>query len=127
MNTTSFFAQTLVSIALISTKTIALATMRVISRPSKSRARSNLSSLGLYGFIRKKLPVRTTDRHTQSWRAGLCIRCRCTEVTPYDFRDASSRREFQISGFCQNCQDEIFGGHEKPEISTEDADEDIPF
>ena len=25
------------------------------------------------------------------------------------FRDAISKREYEISGLCQNCQDEIFG------------------
>lgn len=28
------------------------------------------------------------------------------------FRDALSEREYEISGLCQNCQDEIFGGGE---------------
>lgn len=27
-----------------------------------------------------------------------------------DFRDDLSRREFKISGLCQKCQDEVFGG-----------------
>lgn len=26
------------------------------------------------------------------------------------FRDETSRREYRISGLCQKCQDEIFGG-----------------
>ena len=28
------------------------------------------------------------------------------------FRDAISRKEYSISGLCQNCQDKIFGGGE---------------
>lgn len=27
------------------------------------------------------------------------------------FRDALSRKEYQISGLCQDCQDSIFGGN----------------
>lgn len=27
-----------------------------------------------------------------------------------EFRDEISRREYRISGFCQNCQDNMFGG-----------------
>ena len=27
-----------------------------------------------------------------------------------EFRDELSRREYTISGFCQECQDQVFGG-----------------
>ena len=30
-----------------------------------------------------------------------------------DFRDALSIREFEISGLCQNCQDEVFEEKDK--------------
>ena len=36
-----------------------------------------------------------------------CVKCGESAV---DFRDELSRKEFSISGFCQKCQDEIFGG-----------------
>ena len=36
-----------------------------------------------------------------------CVKCGQSAV---DFRDELSRKEFNISGFCQKCQDEIFGG-----------------
>ena len=29
---------------------------------------------------------------------------------PSDFRDGLSRKEFTISGMCQACQDDVFGG-----------------
>lgn len=29
---------------------------------------------------------------------------------PSSFKDALSRKEFGISGFCQKCQDDTFGG-----------------
>ena len=35
-----------------------------------------------------------------------CVRCGESAV---DFRDELSRKEFGISGFCQKCQDKIFG------------------
>lgn len=40
---------------------------------------------------------------------GLCPFCR-NPVNFEGFRDDLSRREFKISGLCQKCQDEIFGG-----------------
>jgi len=39
---------------------------------------------------------------------GACTSCGTT-VTAATFRDALSRKEFGISGFCQSCQDEVFG------------------
>lgn len=40
---------------------------------------------------------------------GLCP-FRGKPVSIEDFRDDLSRREFKISGLCQKCQDEFFGG-----------------
>jgi len=40
---------------------------------------------------------------------GLCPFCG-KPVSIEDFRDDLSRREFKISGLCQKCQDEFFGG-----------------
>jgi len=37
---------------------------------------------------------------------GLCPFC---GRRPGRFRDLLSRREFEISGLCQDCQDEVFG------------------
>ena len=39
--------------------------------------------------------------------AGLCPFCQ-KEVKDEDFRDELSRREFKISGLCQECQDGVF-------------------
>ena len=42
---------------------------------------------------------------------GLCPFCG-KKVGDADFEDGSiSLREFQISGLCQNCQNETFGGN----------------
>ena len=35
-----------------------------------------------------------------------CVKC---GESATDFRDEISRKEFGISGFCQSCQDDIFG------------------
>ena len=40
---------------------------------------------------------------------GGCVKC--GEVAT-DFRDELSRKEYGISGFCQPCQDSIFGVQE---------------
>lgn len=42
-------------------------------------------------------------------KAGKCPFCG-KEIDPdTEFRDEISRKEFDISGMCQKCQDEIFG------------------
>jgi len=41
---------------------------------------------------------------------GQCPSCGCSEAAA-TIRDPLSRKEFHISGLCQNCQDSIF----KPE------------
>jgi hypothetical protein len=40
---------------------------------------------------------------------GFCPFCK-KPIVMEDFKDALSRREFQISGLCQVCQDKVFGG-----------------
>ena len=39
---------------------------------------------------------------------GNCPLCKC-KVDKDEFRDELSRKEFEISGLCQSCQDDIFG------------------
>ena len=41
-------------------------------------------------------------------REGKCATCG-KAVDMGSFRDALSRREFGVSGMCQECQDKIFG------------------
>jgi len=41
--------------------------------------------------------------------AGLCPFCKVT-IDQRQFRDSLSLREYKISGLCQRCQDETFGG-----------------
>lgn len=42
---------------------------------------------------------------TASIHDNICVTCGGEAIT---FRDALSRKEYSISGMCQNCQDEIF-------------------
>lgn len=37
-----------------------------------------------------------------------CPFCKSTKVQPEDFRDDFSRKEFEISHLCQQCQDDTF-------------------
>jgi hypothetical protein len=39
----------------------------------------------------------------------ICVMCKGPVA---GFRDALSEREYSISGLCQHCQDQIFGGDE---------------
>jgi len=40
---------------------------------------------------------------------GICPFCG-REINPMnEFKDEKSRREYEISGLCQKCQDEFFG------------------
>ncbi len=39
----------------------------------------------------------------------VCVTCGNTKVSPSDFRDDVSRKEFGLSRMCQNCQDDFFG------------------
>lgn len=36
--------------------------------------------------------------------------CMTCDKPNLDFRDPLSRKEYQISGMCQTCQDSVFGG-----------------
>lgn len=37
-----------------------------------------------------------------------CVTCGSTEMADSDFRDDLSRKEREISGMCQECQNQIF-------------------
>lgn len=41
--------------------------------------------------------------------------CMCCGKEANDFRDDLSRKEFSISGMCQDCQDSFFGGGDDEE------------
>jgi len=37
-----------------------------------------------------------------------CVCCKSVKVQPQDFKNAISKKEFEISGMCQKCQDGVF-------------------
>jgi hypothetical protein len=45
--------------------------------------------------------------YVQDVEQGLCPDCK--NPIDHQFRNEISRREFQISGLCQQCQDKMFG------------------
>ncbi len=45
---------------------------------------------------------------TSALEEGVCVDCK-QKVEVGSLRDALSVREYQISGFCQSCQDKVFG------------------
>lgn len=47
----------------------------------------------------------------KSIKAQLCPDCD-KPISPEDFRDKESRKEYQISGLCQKCQDNFFNSKE---------------
>jgi hypothetical protein len=40
--------------------------------------------------------------------AGECMTCAATGLRTYNFKDATSVKEYCISGMCQDCQDVAF-------------------
>jgi hypothetical protein len=45
----------------------------------------------------------------RSMNDDCCVTCGSEKINPEDFRDELSRREFNISHMCQECQDSVFG------------------
>ena len=59
--------------------------------------------------IRRRLLTMTGfDKELALKDHGQCPFCQKI-VNPESFRDDLSRKEFEISGLCQGCQDEMFG------------------
>lgn len=46
-------------------------------------------------------------RRTESLKTKTCVSC---GDAAEEFTDELSKREFEISGLCQKCQDEVFEG-----------------
>ena len=55
-------------------------------------------------FLEKIVPGRLN-----SIKGNVCVFCK---GSANEFTDALSRKEFSISGLCQNCQDEVFKSEE---------------
>jgi hypothetical protein len=46
---------------------------------------------------------------SQAARESICVMCGEKINPDKDFRDDISRKEYDISGLCQKCQDKVFG------------------
>ena len=58
---------------------------------------------------------------------GICITCDDAKgIKATSFRDDISRKEYSISGFCQSCQDDLFGPDEDEEDEPEGFDDFEP-
>ena len=56
------------------------------------------------GFTKKTFGKSQTEAREQK----ICVICH-NEIKDEDFRDDKSRKEYNISGLCQKCQDDVFG------------------
>ena len=54
--------------------------------------------------------------------SGLCIMCPRSFDPATEFKDELSQREYEISGMCQKCQNSVFGGGERDEVSQDMED-----
>lgn len=53
--------------------------------------------------------LKEADRMLKARGAGVCPGCGKVIRTETEFRDNLSRKEYGISGLCQDCQDDVFG------------------
>jgi hypothetical protein len=72
-----------------------------IQKPQKTEDALDELALAIYGKTRKA-----------SILANTCLAC---DNPATEFRSELQEREFSISGFCQNCQDEVFAPPEDDE------------
>jgi len=57
----------------------------------------------------------TRKSRTVTISKGECMTCDSTGNNSKSFSDDLSRKEYAISGMCQKCQDDIFGGGDDDE------------
>jgi len=55
----------------------------------------------------KPIDILTNGQHSETIAKNKCTGCGQPAV---EFKDELSKREYKISGFCQKCQDDVFGG-----------------
>jgi len=60
----------------------------------------------LQTFVDKLSKKAFGESNTECEKKKICVICH-KQIT--GFRDETSKREYEISGMCQRCQDEIFG------------------
>jgi tRNA 2-selenouridine synthase SelU len=57
----------------------------------------------------KPIDILTNGKHSENIVRGICNGCGKKIDIKNEFKNAISRKEYLISGFCQICQDEVFG------------------
>ena len=62
-------------------------------------------------LINSFLPSNITREYAIS--EALCVTCDESDIGYYSFRDTLSVDEYQISGMCQKCQDNIWNSDEE--------------
>ena len=60
-------------------------------------------------FTKKNLREFGFGKQVDNAENGVCALCGSPKTKREDFKDALSWKEFQISGMCQTCEDNIFG------------------
>ena len=60
-------------------------------------------------FAKKAFGISQTDAEKKGSLMAVCVFCKKTIDPDNDFRNEISRKEFTISGICQDCQDKVFG------------------
>jgi len=56
----------------------------------------------------KPIDILTNGKHSETIEKSMCNGCG-DAVLQESFKNEISKREYQISGFCQKCQDSVFG------------------
>jgi len=61
------------------------------------------------GFSKKAFGISQSDAEKKGSLMAVCVFCKKSIDPDKDFRNEISKKEFKISGICQDCQDEVFG------------------
>ena len=77
--------------------------LNIIKRSNPMERSKELQS-SINKFAKKTFGKSQTEAREQK----ICVICH-NEIKDEDFRDDISRKEYDISGLCQKCQDDTFG------------------
>lgn len=60
-------------------------------------------------FSKKAFGISQSKAKGKGALMAICVFCKKPIDPDNDFRNEISRKEFEISGICQSCQDDLFG------------------
>lgn len=60
-------------------------------------------------FSKKAFGISQSDAEKKGGLMAICVFCKKPVDPEKDFRNEISKKEFEISGICQICQDGVFG------------------